>query len=216
MAEIRRQSPVRFKATPLKSEKRDHWDVVLEYNEEGDGPWLVDLSHKIRWDLQNGEIDRLSVGELAVPVTAGQCILAGRRLINRMNATQVSIYHLGADAPEMPDGSGYTDVTEATLCVALFGPQTFQVAEKLTSLDFMDSAKQPPFLLQGPFCNVPCQIVILEKEDNDYSGFLLTCSRGYGESMVDAILDAGASFGLTPAGEKRFNLWLKGLQKKYS
>jgi hypothetical protein len=96
-----------------------------------------------------------------------------------MNRTQVSIYHLGAAAPAMPDDSSFTDVTESTLFVALFGPKTFLVAEKLTNLDFLAPSRQAPFLLQGPFCHVPCQIVTLEKSAGSGGGFLLTCSRGY-------------------------------------
>lgn len=211
MAEIKRQSPVQFRISPLKTEVRENWTVALTYSDEGDGPWLVDLSHKTRWDLQARNIQTMSVGGQSVPQNPGDCSLSGHRLINRMNATQASIYHLDAGAPEIPDGSGYTDVTEATLFVALFGPRAFRVAEKLTNMDFMDPAKPPPFLLQGPFCRVPCQIVSLDKQTDGSGGFLLTCSRGYGESMVGAILEAGAEFGLRPAGEDRFAAWLERL-----
>jgi len=43
---------------------------------------------------------------------------------------------------------------------------------------------------------------------------LMTCSRGYADSMVHALLDAGAEFGLKPAGEKRFTDWLQNLIKQ--
>jgi hypothetical protein len=211
MAELRRQSPVRFKAGPTRTEVRDNWTVALAYGDEGQGPWLVDLSHKTRWDLQDPNIGAMTVGDQAVPERPGTCALSGNKLINRMNATQASIYHLGAKATDMPDDQGYTDVSEASLFVALFGPRALRVAEKLTSLDFMDPSKNAPFLLQGPFCHVPCQIVILENQADGTGGFLLTCSRGYGESMVAAILEAGAEFGLRPAGENRFTTWLEGL-----
>jgi hypothetical protein len=214
MGELRRQSPVRFKANPLKSEMRDNWTVVLEYNEESDGPWLVDLSHKTRWDLQDGKIDRLTVGDLAVPGTIGKCTFSGQTLINRMNGTQVSIYRLGSQELSMPDFPGYTDVSESTVFLALFGPNVFYVAERLTNLDFVDPARAVPFLLQGPFCHVPCQIVVLEKHSDGSGGFLMTCSRGYGDSMVGAILKAGTEFNLRPAGENRFNEWIKVIQKK--
>jgi hypothetical protein len=213
MAEMRRQSPVQFQISPLKTEVRDNWTVALAYSDEGEGPWLVDLSHKARWDLQDRDIDAITVGDQAVPEAPGDCTLAGHTLINRMNATQASIYHLGAGAPDLPDDSGYTDVSEATLFVALIGPRALRVAEKLTNLDLMDPAKKAPFLLQGPFCHVPCQIVPLEKNSDGAGGFLLTCSRGYGDSMIGAILEAGAEFGLKPAGENRFNIWIQGLQR---
>lgn len=214
MAELRRQSPVQFKVSPLETEVRGNWTVALEYRDEGDGPWLVDLSHKARWDLQDGNVGKMTVGDQAVPEKPGSCSLSGHSLINRMNGTQVSIYHLDAGAPEMPDAPGYTDVTEATLFLALFGPRAFRLVEKLTNLDFMDPAREVPFLLQGPLCHVPCQIVTLEKETDDSGGFLLTCSRGYGDSMVQAILESGSEFGLKPAGENRFDRWMSRLQGK--
>jgi hypothetical protein len=212
MAEIKRQSPVRFTVSPIKTEVRDNWTVALEYDKEGQGPWLVDLAHKTRWDLQNSTVGELTPCDLAVPAVPGACTFADGTLVNRMNRTQASIYHLGGAAPDMPHLSGYTDVTESTVFLALFGPKVFFIAEKLTSLDFMDPDKNAPFLLQGPFCHVPCQIVTLEKSADGNGGFLLTCSRGYGDSMVHAVLEAGAESGLRPAGENRFSSWIQGLQ----
>jgi hypothetical protein len=212
MAEIKRQSPIRFTVNPIKTEVRDNWTVTLEYDQEGQGPWLVDLAHKTRWDLQDSRIGDQRPCGLAVPPAPGECTLSSHTLISRMNRTQASIYHLGAVAPIMPDFSGYTDVSEATVFLALFGPKAFFVAEKLTNLDFMDPEKSTPFLLQGPFCHVPCQIVTLKTSTDGIGGILLTCSRGYGNSMLRAMLTAGAEFGLRPAGENRFNAWIEGLQ----
>jgi hypothetical protein len=211
MAEIVRQSPIQFKARPNKIDVRDNWRVTLEYEDEGDGPWMTDLAHKTRWDLQDRRIKEFDPCDLAVPAIPGGCTFAGQKLINRMNGTQASIYHLDSPAPALPDFPGYTDVSESTVFLALSGLSTFFVAEKLTNLDFMDPAKTPPFLLQRPFCHVPCQIVTLEKTAVGSGGFLLTFSRGYGESMVDAILNAGAEFGLRPAGEDCFIEWIKGV-----
>jgi len=213
MVEIDRQSPVRFSRRPVKTERRDNWTVALEYDGEADGPWLVDLSHKSRWDLQDSDVGRHAPCDLNVPEKPGACAFDGQTLANRMNRTQVSVYHLGATAPDLPGEPGYTDVTESTLFVALFGPKAFGVAEKLTSLDFLDPSRQAPFLLQGPFCHVPCQIVTLEKSGHGGGGVVMTCSRGYGASMVEAILAAGAEFGLRPAGENRFNNWIQGLRE---
>jgi hypothetical protein len=212
MVEFQRQSPVRFKINASKTEVRNNWTVTMEYDNEGQGPWLVDLAHKTRWDLQDSKVGEQTPGDLAVPATPGDCTFADGTLINRMNRTQASIYHLGDAAPAIPDYTGYTDVSESTVFLALFGPNTFQIAEKLTSLDFLDPTQPAPFLLQGPFCHVPCQIVTLEKDAAGTGGFLLTCSRGYGDSMVHALLEAGAEFGLKPAGENRFKAWIQGLQ----
>ena len=212
MATIKRRSPVKFEAEPKETDIRNNWSVALEYGDEGRGPWLVDLAHKVRWDLQDASLDEQRPCELAVPAAAGQSALAGNTLINRMNRTQASIWHLGASAPDMPEFAGYTDVSESTVFLALLGPDAFRIAEKLTDLDLADPAATAPCLFQGPFCHIPSQIVALEKNPDFSGGFLLACSRGYADSIVEAILAAGAEFGLRPAGENRFSHWIQGLQ----
>jgi hypothetical protein len=57
----------------------------------------------------------------------------------------------------MPDFPGYTDVSESTVFLALFGPKAFRVAEKLTNLDFLDPAKRPPFCCRAPFATFPAR-----------------------------------------------------------
>jgi len=213
MTGIQRVSPVIFESSVKESEIRDNWKVVLAYQEEGSGPWLVDLSHKTRWDLQDSRIDDPSLSGLTVPPSPGVCHLTKNRLINRMNKTQAAVWHLGTGETTLPDVNGFTDVTESTVFLALFGPHAFHVAEKLTALDFMDPARTAPFLLQGPFSHVPCQIVTLEKNSDMSGGLLLTCSRGYADSMVHAVMDSGTEFGLHPAGETRFAGWVEGLQE---
>ncbi len=210
MKEIQRVSPVAFKSTPLKTEKRDNWEVVMEYSGEGNGPWLVDLSHRPRFDLQDENLSAITPFGITIPEMPGDCILENGVLANRMNGTQVSLYNLDGQGISMPEESGYTDVTESTICVALIGKDVFSICEKLTALDFMDPQRKAPFLFQGPFSHVPCQIVTLNKE-GERSGLVLTCSRGYGRDMIHAILDAGLEFGLNPAGEAKFTKWINSL-----
>ncbi len=209
MKDIQRISPVVFKSTPLKTEKRDNWEVVREYSKEGNGPFLVDLSHRPRFDLQYSNLAAIKPFGMDVPQIPGNCTLEKGVLANRMNGTQVSLYDLAGDVT-MPDEIGYTDVTESTVCVGLIGKQVFSICEKLTSLDFMDPQRKAPFLFQGPFSHVPCQIVTLSRE-GDKTGIILTCSRGYGRDMIHAILDAGEEFGLSPAGEARATNWFNTL-----
>jgi len=211
MKEILRVSAVTVKGTPLNTEKRDNWDIVMEYAGEGEGPYLVDLSHKPRFDLQDADIGSITPFGIAVPESPGKSVLQDGLLINRMNGTQVSIYNLaGQGNVSMPDETGYTDVTESTICVAILGKQVFSICEKLTSLDFMNPENVAPFLFQGPFSHVPCQIVTLNKTGDD-AGVILTCSRGYGRDMTHSILDAGDEFTVKPAGENRFADWISRL-----
>ena len=213
MGDMKRQSPAQFKSRPVKTDVRDHWVVALEFENEGPGPWLVDLCHKTRWDLQDGRIDEQTPSGVSVPSVPGECRFENRILVNRMNHTQAAVWHLGnGRAPELPAETGYTDVSEATVFLALFGPKVFSIAEKLTALDFTDPNRQTPFLLQCPFSHVPCQIVTLARERAGAGALLLACSRGYARDMVHAILAAGAAYGLCPAGENRFTSWLASMQ----
>jgi len=212
MAEnIIRRSPVTFDSTPVQTEVRDNWTVVLEFENQGDGPWLIDLSHRARWDLQDREIDAIHPWGLSIPDTPGRCSYGNGVLINRMNRTQSSIWHLAGEKLDSPDGTAYTDVTDVTVFLALIGKNLTPLIEKLTSLDFFNPLNEPLFLLQGPLSHVPCQCVMLERSQ-DRSGILFTCSRGYARDMVHAVVDAGAEFGLRPAGENTFNRWLDELK----
>jgi hypothetical protein len=208
---IIRRSPVTFDSTPAQTEVRDNWTVVIEYDDQGEGPWVVDLSHRNRWDLQDREIDAIQPWGLNIPDSPGRCAYANGVLINRMNRTQSSIWHLAGNQPVPPDETAYTDVTDATVFLALIGINLAPLIEKLTALDFFNPLNEPPFLVQGPFSHVPCQCVMLEKSP-DRSGILFTCSRGYARDMVHAVLDAGVEFGLRPAGESVFNRWLLELK----
>ena len=211
MAEnIIRRSPAAFDSAPAQTEMQGNWTVVLEYKDQGDGPWLIDLSHRVRWDLQDREIDAIQPWGLNIPDTPGRCTYGNGILINRMNRTQASLWHLTGDKPESPEGTTYTDVTDASVLLAIIGKDLASIVEKLTSLDFFNPLNGPPFLLQGPLAHVPCQCVMLEKSP-DRSGILFTCSRGYARDMVHAVMDAGAEYGIRPAGENTFTRWLSGM-----
>jgi len=207
MTEILRRSPISFKGRPAHSEQRDGWKVVLEYEEEGKGPYLIDLSHSAKWDLQDTDLTQFQPWGVTIPQTPGQCVFQNNILINRMNRTQAACWHLCETSPPVPGESAYTETTDATMLLALMGKEVFSIIEKISALDFISPERKTPFLLQGPILHVPCQIVCLEKSD-EHIVVLFTCSRGYGESMVEGILKAGEEFGLCPAGETAITNWL--------
>ena len=210
MENMIRRSPVSFDAAPVKTDERDNWSVVLEYEDQGAGPYVIDLSHRARWDLQDAQIGGSQPPGIQIPDMPGQCVFENGILINRMNRTQASVWHLSGESPGIPDDPAFTEVTDSTAFLAVFGKELFSILEKLTSLDFLDPSQKTPALLQGPFSHVPCQIVTLEKTPGR-SGILMTCSRGYARDMVGAILEAGAEFKLRPAGEQAFSGWLNEL-----
>ncbi len=197
-----RRSPVTFPATPAGTELRDGWTVVLRYqdDEHHPGPWLVDLSHRRRWDFQDRDIVAQRPMDLPVPEQFGQVGVHGPLVINRMNRTQVAIWHLGqGPSPRTPQTPGLTETTDGHGMLAFVGPGVPQVLEHLTPLDLFDPARPTPFLTQGPVLHVPCQIVTFAADL-----VVMTFARGYGETFARAVLKSGAIAGLRPGGEDSF------------
>ena len=201
-----RQSPVPLDGRPHRTLVRDHWPVVGEYADEGDGPWLVDLSHCQRIDIQASPLGAIIPEDLPEPEIPGEVRIQGLSLITRMGKNQACLWRFG-QAAAFPVGGNGTEITEATLALAILGRHAFAVAEKLSSLDLRAPGCARPRLHQGPFARVPCQLVVLDAVVGREM-LLLSCSRGYGRDMVEAITDAGAEFNLRPAGEDRFmGMW---------
>ena len=222
-----RRSPVTFGATPAATEPRDGWTVVLRYEgEDGHpGPFLVDLTHRRRWDYQDSRIATHRPMGLPVPERFGDVGVQDAFVINRMNRTQVAIWHLGPGpppspppataappgtagspdtatppAPAMPSPAALTDTGDGHCMLAFVGARVPEVLERLTSLDIFDPARATPFLTQGPILHVPCQVVTFAADL-----VVLTCARGYGETFAAAVLHSGAIEGLRPGGEDAFN-----------
>jgi hypothetical protein len=213
MKDIIRRSPVVFKKKAAKKEMRGDWDVVLAYENEGEGPFLIDLSHMTRWDLQDGDLDRLKPWDITIPNIPGEAVFKNDILINRMNRTQASIWNLNGGNVTEPDDRAYTETTDATVCLAMLGKNILSIAEKVSALDFSDPEKPDPCLFQGPFNHVPCQITRIDKSSEEVCLFL-TCSRGYSRDMIHGLLEAGSEFNLEPAGEAVFSNWLRNRMQK--
>jgi hypothetical protein len=204
---LKRLSPIELKGRIIKTENRDGWHIVSEFSGEGKGPHVVDLSHFPRWDIQDKTLDQTQTYGTLIPKTPGQILRNKNLLVGRLNASQAIAWHFSPVPPPLPQADAFTDITDAAAALALVGPSVFSIAEKLCALDIADPSRRSPFLVQGPFSHVPCHIWILAR--NGFEGCLaLTCSRGYGQNMVSAILAAGAEYNITPAGEDLFRKWL--------
>ena len=204
----RRLSPIKFSSPPTEKEIRKGWEVVLEYEDEGKGPFLIDLSHIPKWDVQDADLRQIRPMDVAIPEHPGDCILESSLLINRMNATQAAIWHLSEAQPDFPLEPAYTDVSDGYALMAVLAKDVFSIMEKVTPLDLSTPSRVPPFLLQGPVLHVRCQIVVLGEKGDD-GAVLIAFPRGYGQSVCEALLDAGIEWGLRPAGETAFRDWLK-------
>ncbi len=197
----KRHGPVQFDAVAAEVAERQDWRVVLAYEDEGQGPWLVDLSHRQRWDSQHSDLDSQTPFGLQVPARPGQVSVQRELLISRMNGTQVAIWHLGqGEAEQAPRDVAYTDMTDAHCMLAVLGADTPRVMEHLSNLDLFDPQRAMPFLTQGPVMHTPCQVVTLGPDC-----VLMTLSRAYGQTFADSMLHAASGCKLKPGGENLFN-----------
>lgn len=211
MHEYKRRSPVKFNVQPAETEIRGGWEVVLEYSGEGEGPFLVDLSHCARWDLQSGTIDEFKPWGRDIPKEISRSVLSGGLLINRMNRTQASIWNLCGEDLTPPDEFNYTDITDGQCLLAIIGKNALAIMEKLSSLDLAKPGMELPRLFQGPVLHIPCQAAVLNTDD--HPAVFISFSRGYGEAMADAILDSASEMGLRPGGERIVSRLLDDLSK---
>ena len=201
MSAVFRQSPITFDQKAAKKTNRLGWEVVLEFEEENGGPWLVDLSHLQRWDCQDMELDSTQPFGLSMPAEPGQVVLQHDKLIARMNRTQAMIVCLrSGDSIETPKALGFTDITDAHSVLAVVGPETPDVMEHVSNLDLFRPDRQMPFLTQGPIMHIPCQVVTMNMDT-----VLMTFSRGYWQSFARAMLHAASGCKLRPGGEEVFN-----------
>jgi len=208
MSTVIRQSPVIFDRKAAEKTNSLGWEVVLKFEAEGDGPWLVDLSHLQRWDYQDMELDSTTPFGLSVPAEPGQVIIQNDKIITRMNRTQAMITCLKTgDSPEPPTAVGLTDITDAHCMLAVVGPETPGVMEHMSNLDLFEPGRKMPFLTQGPVMHIPCQVVTLSEECA-----LMSLSRGYGQSFADALLHAASGCDLRPGGAGVFDNRLIRLQ----
>jgi len=204
MSSVFRQSPITFHCEAAEIMTHDGWEIVLAFEGESEGPWLIDLSHLQRWDFQHANLDLKTPFGLDIPAEPGQAILQDERLVTRMNRTQVAIWSLTrSDALEVPEVMNFTDLTDAHCMLAVLGQDASQVMEHVSNLDLFRPDRQLPFLTQGPVMHVSCQVVTVAVDC-----VLMTFSRGYGQSFADAMLHAATGCKLRPGGEEVFSRWL--------
>jgi glycine cleavage system aminomethyltransferase T len=208
MEYYKRHSPVTFSSPPAQTQVRKGWEVVLNCCNEGTGPFLIDLSHIAKWDVQGENLSQIRPAGINIPQHSGDCRFKDGILINLVKWNWAIIWCFSEDELNFSHEYAYTDVTEAYALFALIGKGAFSIMEKVTNLDLTSPHKKTPFLLLGPILHIRSQVVVLEKVKDEHV-VLIACPRGYGQSMAQALLEEGDEYGLRPGGENAFTKWLK-------
>ena len=202
--EIRRLGPVVFPGA-ARAGQRNGFEVVLEYDGQGGGPWLADLSHVPKWDIRAADFSDIRIWGRPAPAGPGECLTEKGGLIGRLDATRVLALDLACRA----GGIGTPLATEITdgLCLLAVVGEAAAVMERVTPLDVFAPGAAPPVWIQGPLLHVPCHLVRLARA-GDRDVVLIGVARGYGQSLAQGILAAGRDLGLVPGGWEVFGrLW---------
>jgi glycine cleavage system aminomethyltransferase T len=219
MAELKRFSPVQFTAEPVSKRMHQGWEVVDEYQNEGLGPALIDLSHIAKWDVQGEELGGMEKGVgIKLPDQPGQVLIASGLLTGRLTATRALVWSLNEHKDFHSNHPSFTEITDSYALMAILGREALLIMEKISDLDFRRRNKKPPFLLQGPVLHIPMTVLVSSGQaDRGQDIVLLAFYRGYGQGVAETILDAGAQYDLRVSG---FHKFLKrtqdGLWKKVS
>ncbi|OQY50320.1 MAG: hypothetical protein B6230_06510 [Desulfobacteraceae bacterium 4572_89] len=203
MNALKRVLPSSLPAEIAEMEERNNYSIVLKYkNEMENSPWIVDLSHCVKLDFQcNGNPETQAMG-MDLPKKAGRAVCSGEWLVSALGPSQFSFIHILGKMVELPEDHRFTDITDGRCLFAMGGNGADRLMGKITRMNFSDSTLELPCVLQGPMLHTFGQLYILEKAGQKI--FLLSLGRGYARSVIHAVLDIGAPYGLTPSGLDRF------------
>jgi glycine cleavage system aminomethyltransferase T len=99
----------------------------------------------------------------------------------------------------------YTDMTDGWVLLALWGPRSLEVVQRLVTVDIERPEIEGPLLVATGSHGIRVQLVNLR---GAIPGFVISCDRSHGQSLFDACLRAGRQFELKITGQRAFNAWL--------
>ncbi|MFW6332330.1 MAG: hypothetical protein ACOC23_03440 [Thermodesulfobacteriota bacterium] len=201
-----RQTPILFDETPAETEDREGFRVVLRYEHEGGGPFLIDLSHRPKWAIQDPLLSRIRPHRMDLPESPDACTLQNGFLLLRLTEYHAQLWQLFGPSPEMPNAFPYTDMTDGNILLALMGRDIPAILEKAAPLDLWKPEQPLPRVVQGPVFDIPSILAVLEHNPT-HSIVLLACGRSYGQSMAENLLKTGEGWKMRPAGERMFTNW---------
>lgn len=209
---FRRRSPIVFDEVPAETEYRDGFRVVLRYEHEGGGPFLIDISHRPKWSIHDRQLSRIHPCRMDLPEVPNTCTLRNGFLLLRLTEFRAQVWHLFGQSVEIPSEFPYNDITGGDALLALTGRDIPAILEKAAPLDLRQPQRPLPRMFQGPVFDVPCILSVLEHSFAN-SLVLLACGRSYGQSMAENLLKTGEGWKMRPAGERMFTNFMRELEK---
>jgi aminomethyltransferase folate-binding domain-containing protein len=161
---------------------------------------LTDLSHRPKAVVQGAAVKELD------PPKPGLAKWTGKGYIGSLTQDEAVIFDLTGSMAVDWQNPAYTDMTEAWVLLAVWGPKALPVMQRLVEIDIERPDLDHPFYLITQNHAINVQIINLKRTE---PGFLIACNRSHGQNLFDTLLHAGEHLGLKPAGIEAFEKWLK-------
>lgn len=171
-------------------ETLDGWQVAVRYPQQPDRTRnaMVELSHVPTSEINGPETGAVLTSLCGVDVPLRKIQSADGRRVYRLTPTRAVVFG------NVPSNTGAIDVTGGWASLALIGPDAERILNKVTAVDLRERTLPVQACCQGPIFGVN---TLFGRFADRFE--LHVCSDS-AEFFWDVLMDAGAEFGLRPAG----------------
>ena len=173
----------------------DGWQVAVRYPQSTDraGNVLVDLSHWPTFEINGPETGTTLMSLCGEDVPLRKIHSKGDRHVYRLTPSRAIVFG-GNPRSLATSATGALDVTGGWSSLALIGPDSERILNKVTAVDLRERTLPVQSCCQGPIFGVNTLFGRLAGRFD-----LHVCSDS-AEFFWEVLMDAGADFGLRPAG----------------
>ena len=171
-------------------ETLDGWQVAVRYPQQADRTVnaLVDLSHAPTFEINGPEAGAALTSLCGVDVSLRKIRSGDGRHVYRLTPSRAIVFG------NVPSNTEAIDVTGGWTSLALIGPDAERILNKVTAVDLRERTLPVQACCQGPTFGVN---TLFGRFADRFE--LHVCSDS-AEFFWDVLMDAGAEFGLRPAG----------------
>ena len=168
----------------------DRWQIAARYPQQPDraNNALVDLSHVPTFEINGPETNAALISLCGIDVSLRTIHSGDGRHVYRLTPSRAIVFG------NVPSNTGAIDVTGGWASLALIGPDAERILNKVTAVDLRERTLPVQACCQGPIFGVN---TLFGRFADRFE--LHVCSDS-AEFFWDVLMDAGAEFGLRPAG----------------
>jgi glycine cleavage system aminomethyltransferase T len=171
-------------------ESIDGWQIAVRYPQPVDrtSSALVDLSHVATFEVNGPETGTVLASLCGIDISLRKIHCGGGQHVYRLTPSRAIVFG------SVPPSTNAIDVTGGWASLALIGPDAERILNKVTAVDLRERTLPVQGCCQGPIFGVN---TLFGRFANRFE--LHVCSDS-AEFFWDVLMDAGAEFGLRPAG----------------